>query len=267
VNGPRELELDGSEGSLHAVAWPNPEARYVALVVHGYAEHMGRYAHVVERLLADGAAVYGLDHLGHGRSEGERALVRDGEHLTADLGLLAELARDAHPDLPVVMIGHSMGGLIAARYAQTHPGELAALVLSGPVIGGNPGIEALLELDPMPEVPVDPAVLSRDPAVGEAYLSDPLVYNGPFRAETLRALFAAIAALADGPGFGALPVLWIHGADDALVPYGPAAEAFERLRGEASEQKAYPGARHEIFNETNRDQVLDDVVAFLGRSL
>jgi alpha-beta hydrolase superfamily lysophospholipase len=222
---------------------------------------------VIERLLADGATVYGLDHLGHGRSDGEPALITDGEHLTADLDLLVKLARADHPDLPLVMIGHSMGGLIATRYAQTHPGELNALVLSGPVIGGNPAMAALLELDPIPEVPIDPAVLSRDPAVGEAYVADPLVYNGPFKPETLRALFTAVAAVAEGPGFGSLPVLWIHGAEDALVPYGPTAEAFEHLRGEASEESAYPGARHEIFNETNAAEVLDGVVAFIDRSL
>jgi alpha-beta hydrolase superfamily lysophospholipase len=263
----RKLELDGSEGTLYAEVWPHPDARYIAIVVHGYAEHIGRYAHVIERLAADGATVYGLDHLGHGRSEGERALITEGEHLTTDLQLLVELARSENPDLPVVMIGHSMGGLIATRYAQTHPGNLDALVLSGPVIGANPAIAALLVLDPVPEVPIDPAVLSRDPAVGEAYLADPLVYNGPFKPETLRALFAGVAAVAEGPGFGSLPVLWIHGADDALVPYGSVAEAFEHVRGEASEERAYPGARHEIFNETNRDEVLDDVVAFINAQI
>ena len=92
-------------------------------------------------------------------------------------------------------------------------------MLSGPVIGRNPEFEALLEMDPMPEVPIDPAVLSRDPAVGEAYLADPLVYNGPFKAQTLRALFAAVEALAQAPGLGSLPVLWIHGEEDALAPH------------------------------------------------
>jgi alpha-beta hydrolase superfamily lysophospholipase len=264
---PRQLHLDGSEGELFVASWPNPDARYIALIVHGYAEHVGRYAHVAERLIADGAAVYGPDHLGHGRSAGERALVVDGEHLTADLDLVAQLARAEYPGLPLVLIGHSMGGLIAARYAQGHPGELAALVLSGPVIGGNAEIEALLEMDPMPEIPIDPAVLSRDPAVGEAYLADPLVYNGPFKAETLRALFAAVEALGSEPGFGSLPVLWIHGEEDALAPLAATSEAFEHLRGEGSEQKVYPEARHEIFNETNRDEVLDDVVAFIDRAL
>ena len=263
----RALNLDASEGKLFVASWPNPDARYIALIVHGYAEHVGRYAHVAERLVVDGAAVYGPDHLGHGRSEGERALIVAGDHLTADLDLVAQLARDEHPGLPVVVIGHSMGGLIAARYAQAHPDQLAALVLSGPVIGRNPELEALAEMDPMPEVPIDPAVLSRDPAVGEAYLADPLVYNGPFKAQTLRALFAAVEALAHAPGLGSLPVLWIHGEEDALAPHAATKEAFDHLRGEASEQKVYSGARHEIFNETNRDEVLEDVISFIDRAI
>lgn len=264
---PQERELDGSEGRLFVAVWPNSDARYVAVVVHGYAEHIGRYAHVAERLLGDGAAVYGADHLGHGRSDGERALITEGEHLTADLDLVVRLARDEHPGLPLVVIGHSMGGLIAARYAQAHRGELAALVLSGPVIAPNPDFEALAELDPMPEVPIDPSVLSRDPAVGEAYLADPLVYNGPFKAPTLRAMFGAIHALAAEPGFGELPVLWIHGEEDALAPLEPTRAAFAHLRGPASEETVYPGARHEIFNEVNGVEVLDDVIAFVRSAL
>ena len=264
---PVERDLEGGEGRLFVATWPNPDARYVALVVHGYAEHIGRYAHVAERLVADGAAVYGPDHLGHGHSDGERALINDGEHLTADLDLVAQLARDEHPGLPLVVVGHSMGGLISARYAQAHRGELAALVLSGPVIAPNPDFEALAEMDPMPEVPIDPSVLSRDPAVGEAYVADPLVYNGPFKAPTLRAMFGGIHALASEPGFAELPVLWIHGEEDALAPLGPTREAFEHLRGSATEEKVYPAARHEIFNETNSDEVLDDLVAFIDRVL
>jgi alpha-beta hydrolase superfamily lysophospholipase len=263
----REQTLEGSEGDVYVACWPNPDARYVALIVHGYGEHVGRYAHVAERLVDDGAAVYGPDHLGHGNSAGERALITDGEHLSADLDLVAALARSENPGLPLVVIGHSMGGLIAARYAQGHPGGLAALVLSGPVIGANPGFQALLELDPMPEIPIDPAVLSRDPAVGEAYVADPLVYDGPFKADTLRALFTAVEAVANDPGFAELPVLWIHGEEDALAPYEQTAEAWKHLEGERSEQKVYPGARHEIFNETNRDEVIGDVVAFINRSL
>jgi alpha-beta hydrolase superfamily lysophospholipase len=98
-----------------------------------------------------------------------------------------------------------------------HP-DLAALVLSGPFIGGNPQVEGLLTMDPLPEVPIDPGILSRDPAVGDAYASDELVYHGPFHRVTLEATFAAVREVGAGPGFGDLPTLWIHGEGDVLSP-------------------------------------------------
>jgi len=152
-----------------------------------------------------------------------------------------------------VLIGHSMGGLVATRYAQLHGSELAALVLSGPAIGGNPGIEALLAMDPIPDLPIDPSTLSRDPEVGRAYLEDPLVWHGPFRRATLEALFAAVRTIAAGPRLGPLPTLWLHGEDDALTPLAETRAAIERVRGERLESIVYPGARHEVLNETNRD--------------
>jgi alpha-beta hydrolase superfamily lysophospholipase len=267
VTQPIQHSLSGSGGNLVFWEWNTSEARFVALIAHGYAEHARRYDHVAERLVAEGAVVYAPDHMGHGKSEGERALVAQGEALTADLHLIAEIARGAHPGLPVVLIGHSMGGLVATRYAQTHTGELAALVLSGPVIGGNPEIQALLELEQIPEVPIDPDVLSRDPEVGAAYAADPLVYSGPFQRTTLESLFAGMDRVAEGPGFGELPVLWIHGSDDALAPLEPTRAAIERMRGPRTEEKIYEGARHEIFNETNRQEVLDDAIAFIKRAL
>jgi alpha-beta hydrolase superfamily lysophospholipase len=248
-------------------AWPNADARYVALLAHGYGEHIGRYEHVAARLVEHGAAVYGPDHLGHGRSEGDRVLVEDFDGVVADLHVVADRAREEHPDLPVVLIGHSMGGLIAARYAQLHGDELAALVLSGPAIGRNPDIEGLLALDPIPDVPIDPAVLSRDPAVGERYAADELVWHGPFKRATLEAMFAGVGAIAEGPALGDLPVLWIHGEADALVPLDTTRPAIERLGGERLEQRIYPEARHEVFNELNADEVLADVTAFVDRAL
>lgn len=262
---PRTVPFAGIRGRITLRRWENPDARYVALIAHGYGEHAGRYEHVADHLVAHGASVFAPDHLGHGLSEGEQALVEDLEDVVTDLHGVAGLARSAHPSLPVVLVGHSMGGLVATRFAQRHGSELAALVLSGPAIGGNPGIEALLELDPIPEVPIDPAVLSRDPEVGRAYAEDPLVWQGPFKRPTLEALFAAIAAAASSPGFGGLPTLWIHGSDDQLVPLELAREALAPLRGEVFEERIYPGGRHEMFNETNRTEVLADLTAFLDR--
>jgi len=267
MTDPIQHSLSGSGGNLVFWVWANETPTFVALIAHGYAEHARRYDHVAERLVSAGAVVYAPDHTGHGLSEGERALVENGEGMTADLHLVAEIAKGAHPDLPVALIGHSMGGLIATRYAQTHGSELDALVLSGPVIGGNPEIQGLLALDPIPEVPIDVAVLSRDPAVGAAYTADPLVYSGPFKRETLESLFAAMDRVDEGPGFGELPTLWIHGSDDGLAPIQYTRKAMEHLRGSRTEEKVYEGARHEIFNETNQDEVLDDTVEFLHRAL
>ncbi len=262
-----ETEIDGCVGKIYVRRWPNASASHIALIAHGYGEHIGRYEGLAERLVADGAVVYGPDHLGHGRSAGERALVERGEDMSTDLHDVAELASAAHPGLPVVLIGHSMGGLIATRYAQRFGDELAALVISAPIIGGNPGFEALLGMDPIPEIPIDPEVLSRDPEVGAAYAADPLVYHGPFLRPTLEALFDGVRMVAQDGSLGELPTLWIHGTEDALAPLGSTREAIELIRGPHFQQKIYEGARHEVFNEINRRDVLDDVAAFIRSAL
>lgn len=262
-----ELEVDGTRGRVLVRCWAPPEPRYLALIAHGYAEHSGRYDHVARHLADRGAVVYAPDHLGHGRSDGERASIDDLGDVVADLALVHERARDAHPELPIVLIGHSLGGIVATRFVQTQPARVDVLVLSAPFVGGNPQLFALLGLDALPDVPVDPEILSRDPAVGEAFLSDELVYHGPLRRETLTAMAAAVDEIAAGPDFGDLPVLWIHGSGDALAPPDVARPVVERLAGETVAQKLYPGARHEPFNETNRDEVLSDVAAFVDRAL
>src|SRR5262245_66573770 len=107
---------------------------------------------------------------------------------------------------------------------------------------------------PVPEAPIDPSPLSRDPAVGQQYPEDPLVWHGPFRRATLEAMVAGVHAIGDGPAL-TLPTLWLHGEDDPLVPMAETRAAVERLAGQRLEAIAYPGARHEVFNETNRDEV------------
>jgi len=261
-------EFEGRAGRIFVRRWTGDGDRFVALVAHGYGEHSGRYDHVAVELVGIGAAcVYAPDHLGHGQSVGERALINGFEPVVDDLHAVAERARDDHPGLPVVLIGHSMGGLIATLLAQRYAGELAALVLSGPLIGANPGLDLLLELDPIPDVPIDPTILSRDPDVGTAYAADPLVYHGPFRRETVSAMVAAIEAVAGGGDLGALPTLWIHGQSDQLVPYDATSGAIARIRGTALEHEVYPGAAHEVFNETNRVDVLAHVTSFIERVL
>src|SRR5688500_16225153 len=200
--------------SVHVQEWPVDDPARLVVLVHGYGEHIGRYAHVAAALNARGSTVVGPDHRGHGRSDGEPALVEDFEPIVDDLRTVVQ---DTRGDLPVVMVGHSMGGLIATRYAQRHREDLAGLVLSGPAVGLAPVIEGWLAAPEPPSDPIDVAVLSRDSAVGEAYAADPLVWHGGWKRPTLEAFVAADKAIAEGPGFGDLPLLFIHGADDQLV--------------------------------------------------
>ncbi|WP_186777599.1 alpha/beta hydrolase [Streptomyces salinarius] len=259
----REHTLTGTRGRIAVREWPAGQPRYVAVLVHGYGEHSGRYEEVAGVLTGHGAAVYAPDHVGHGRSEGERVVVEDFEDVVTDVHAVTELARAAHPGLPVVMVGHSMGGLIASRYAQRHPGELTALVLSGPVIGDWELPRRLLALDEIPDTPISPASLSRDPAVGAAYAADPLVWHGPMKRPTLEAFVRTLETVAKGGDVGRLPLLWVHGDDDRLVPLPGSRIGVEPLSGGDLTERIYPGARHELFNETNRDEVFTDLTRFL----
>ncbi|MFJ9542892.1 lysophospholipase [Streptomyces sp. NPDC101225] len=259
----REHVLTGTRGTLAVREWPRERPRYVALVVHGYGEHVGRYAELAGVLREHGAAVYGPDHMGHGRSAGERVVIEDFEDVVTDVHAVAALARSAHPGVPVVLIGHSMGGLIAARYAQRYGDELAALVLSGPVIGAWELPGRLLALDEIPDTPVSPAALSRDPAVGAAYAGDPLVWHGPMKRPTLQAFERTLETVALGGGIGRLPLLWVHGEDDRLVPLAGSRPGVARLRGDHLTERVYAGARHEVFQETNKAEAFKDLVHFL----
>jgi alpha-beta hydrolase superfamily lysophospholipase len=265
---PTTTTHDGHAGALYVVRWDRDDARYLAVLCHGYGEHIGRYEHVADALVDHGAAVVGLDHAGHGRSEGTRVLIADYEDVVADLHRVVTSAHDEHPELPVVLIGHSMGGMIAARYAQLHGDELAALVLSGPVLGRWEAAEQLLALDPIPEVPIDPETLSRDPAVGEAYAADPLVWHGSFERTTLEALRTCLARIDEGGEVADLPTLWVHGEDDQLVPIGPSRAGVRALvPPEQLTEEVRADARHEVFNETDRDEVIAEVTAFVDRVL
>lgn len=261
-----EWTLDGHAGRLAGRTWEGASPTHVVLLAHGYGEHAGRYDHVAAALLAAGATVHAVDHVGHGKSEGDRVVVADFERVVDDLHAVDGRARAQHPGLPVVLIGHSMGGLIAARYAQRYGDSLAAVVLSGPLVGTWGGAR-LLELDELPDTPLDSTTLSRDPEVGRAYEADPLVWHGPFQRPTVEAIVRALAAVQDGPSLGALPLMWAHGADDRLVPPTGARTGVEHLRGETYVERLYPGAQHEIFNETNADEVLADVVSFVRDAL
>ncbi len=260
------FERRGHAGQLASKRWGSWRPRYLVVLVHGYGEHVDRYDWLAEQLVDNGAAVYAHDHVGHGRSQGERVLVTDFELVVDDLRGLVQRAHAEHPGVPLVLIGHSMGGMIAARYLQRFPHEVTCAVLSGPVIGRWSAVTDLLALDEIPATPIDITTLSRDDEVGERYAADELVWHGDFKRPTLQALATTIDKI-NSSGPLPVPTLWLHGEDDQLVPIEGSREGWEKIRAGDSEQKSYPGARHEIFNETNKDEVVADVLAFVNRQL
>ncbi|MGO8686293.1 MAG: lysophospholipase [Candidatus Dormibacteria bacterium] len=241
------------------------------LISHGYAEHGGRYRHVAERLTAAGIAVIVPDHRGHGRSGGRPVSVARFDDYIEDLHRVASDAVAEQGDAPTVLLGHSMGGLIAAVYALHHAAELRGLVLSAPAVT-SPGVGAptaafgrlLARLAPEVGVLKLPlGKISRDPEVVAAYRADPLVHPRRVRArlgaEMLRAMDEVSAGL---PGL-VLPLLAMQGDADALVDPSSAAYVHARVGSADRTLRVYPGLYHEIFNEPERDRVIDEMVAWV----
>lgn len=259
-----EAGFDGSEGRIFFRRWDPPEAPVrIVLIVHGYAEHGGRYGHVADELTRRGAVVYADDHLGHGRSDGERALITDFEHVVDDLHALASIARGEHPGLPLVLVGHSMGGLVAGRFAQRWPDEVAGVVFCGAVIGDWEWAREVLAEPELPNIPFDPAALSRDPAAGAAYAADPLVYHGQYKRGLLEAEVAALDRFQGHTDALTMPVLFLHGSADPFVPFERSLQAVQDMPTEDVSIHVYDGARHEVLNETNRDEVIGHLAAWL----
>jgi alpha-beta hydrolase superfamily lysophospholipase len=269
VRVPTQRRVSVPSGALVVHVWPPPgPPEAVVMLAHGYAEHALRHSHVAERLTELNALVAAPDQRGHGQSAGVRGLMSDLDDYADDLAAIAALIEADHPKVPQVLVGHSMGGNIAARFVQLHHGtRLRALVLSGPVLGGNPEVFALADHEPIPNVPVDPGVLSRDSSVGVAFAADPLVYHGPYRRRTIEAYRESVARIASGGSLGPVPTLWIHGENDQLAPLNLTRAAIERVKGPDFQEIVYQGARHEIFNETNREQVIADLLSFLSKAL
>ncbi|MDP9358950.1 MAG: lysophospholipase [Chloroflexota bacterium] len=268
-------ELVGHGGlRLRTGLWcPSGEAAAVVLLSHGYGEHLGRYAHVIEALVGRGYAVAGLDHRGHGESAGRRTGIRRFDDYVEDLHLLAGQVRERFPVLPRFMLGHSMGGLIATRYALRHQADLAGLILSGAALQIGDDVSPLLRRvgglisAVAPHLPVVPArrpgILSTDPEVERHFAADPLCYQGRLRARTgHQMMLASVEARARCDAL-TLPLLVMHGADDTLTNPAGSQLLHDRSRSADKTLKLWPGLRHEIFNEPQREDVIAFMLAWL----
>jgi acylglycerol lipase len=262
------------EGGLEIYwqAWlPEDDPRAVVVLAHGASEHSGRYAWTGEQLNARGYAVYAIDHRGHGKSAGGRAVIDRMDNAVEDLHTLVERARGAHPGRPLVLLGHSMGGCVALAYTEVHEDALDALVLSGPLAvleAASPAQRivgrVLSAVAPsLGVVAIDSTAVSRDPQVVADYDDDPLNYHGKLPARTVTELAKAIEGFPEAVTRFRLPLLVMHGTADRLVPIAGGEMVAERAGSEDKTFKRYDGLFHEILNEPERQQVLNDMADWL----
>ncbi len=268
-----ETHATGSTGHLlFRRAWLPETPQRVVVLVHGYAEHSGRYEHVGSQLASAGCAVHAYDQQGHGKSGGIRCHVRSFEHLLDDLEDFLATVRAEHTSLPVFAVGHSMGGLVVAAYACQRAPNIAGIATSGAALALSENISrrrilcARLLRWPAPRLSlasgIDPETLSRDPAVVRAYLEDPLVHQ---RLTTSLAceMFSAMERTASSAAQVRIPMLLLHGEDDRVCPVSGSRDFFDRLLVPSRRLRTYPGLRHEIFNEPERVAVLDDLIDWI----
>lgn len=265
------------EANIYFQSWlPESEPRGVLLIVHGLAEHSGRYGNVVNHFVPLGYAVYGIDHLGHGKSDGTRVYVKRFDDYTNTLKVYFDMIREWQPDKPIFLVGHSMGGLISAVYLLDHQAELAGAVLSGPAVKiPNHVTPAMLFLGKILSALIPRFGLlalsadgvSRDPAVVQTYVSDPSVYRGKATARLAAEMLKAMQTINGQAARITLPILIVQGSADKLVNPAGAQMLYEAISSADKEIRIYDGLYHEVFNEPEHDKVLRDVKLWLEAHL
>ena len=194
-----------------------------------------------------------------------RRSVTDFADVVADIRTLADIAIGEHQDLPLVLIGHSMGGLLTSRFAQLFPSDVAGIALLGAVIGDWTWAREALAAPELPPATTDFSGMSRDEAAVEGYATDPLIYRGRYKRPLLEAEMLALDLFQENIDQLTMPVLFCHGDDDPFVDYRTSLAAVEAMPSTDKTIRVYEGARHELVNETNRDEVIDEIAAFVSR--
>lgn len=272
---PTESKAAGAR--LHLQKWlPDNDPKAIILLVHGYAEHAGRYQYFAEHCVGKGYAVFAIDHWGHGQSDGTPGYVPDFSVFHDGVNQLVACAKQDFPKLPVILVGHSMGGLICATYLLSEQSKFFACVLSGPAIKAAEEPSVFLKaisgflsrfFPKLGVLELDPNGVSRDPQVVADYLADPLVYNGKMGARLAAEMLNNMTKIQEKAGQISLPMLMLHGEQDSLA----AAEGSKFLDNHisSSDKKLiiYPEMFHEIFNEPEKDRVLNDMTDWLDEKL
>jgi alpha-beta hydrolase superfamily lysophospholipase len=264
-----EFQVPGHGGNVHVRLWaPSSTPRALVFIVHGYAEHGGRYGHVADALTASGLAVVAPDHVGHGLSDGERALITDFGLVVDDLGTIASAASERlKVTTPLLLLGHSMGGLFVARFVQRWPDRATGAAFMGAVIGDWKWARKVLSRPELPPEDSDPMGMPRDLEACRAYDADPLVYRGVYKRPLLEAEIVALDEFREDIDKIRIPVGFFHGTADPFVPFGDSLQAINDMPSSAKTAKLYDEAKHELLNEINKGEVIDDFQRWIDSTL
>lgn len=261
----QEGRVSSSEDmSIYWQRWlPKEPPKAVLFFVHGLAEHSGRYGFPVQHFVPRGYACWGLDLRGHGQSSGRRVHVRSFDDYAQDVSAVLEVVQDHHGDLPMCIVGHSMGGLIALRYFLDNPKRFFGAILSSPALEAHPNqqpprllrklAKLVSRLAPRTLFPSDLDVntISRSPDVVEAYRSDPLV-SCKVSARWFTAIEATMIEVRGRTQELSQPVLMMQSAADVLVNPAATRSWAEEAPAQWLDYVEWPGFFHEMFNEPER---------------
>ena len=251
---------------------PGRDPKAGVVLVHGLAEHSGRYHEFIRFLLEQGFAVDTFDLRGHGQSQGAAVFVREFEEYLSDLDLFMDRVKARLPGKPIFLVGFSMGGGIVALYCILHKPQIRGAVLSGPTVRLNQNLSPLLQkvsgvlgrMAPGLKLKrIDHHLVSRDKDVQQAYDRDPLVYRHGLKARLGAELIRStqlIQKLAENFSY---PVLLLQGGEDKLVDPTAAPWFYEKISSSDRTLKVYPELFHEVLNEPEKEQVRRDILTWL----
>jgi acylglycerol lipase len=246
----------------------------VVVISHGLNAHSGLYEWAAQQLTSKGLAVYALDHRGRGRSEGERFFVRKFADYTQDLATFIDMVKVREPGLPVFLLGHSAGGVIACAYTLEHQEELAGLICEDFAYQVPVPKIALTLLKGISHVAPHAHVFklknedfSRDPAVVAALNADPLIANEAQPSETIAELARADELLAKSFQRFTLPLLILHGTADKVTKPSGSKEFYEKAGSSDKTLKLYEGHFHDLLADIGKQKVMADIQAWIDAHL
>ena len=252
---------------------PNSNPNMILLVVHGFAEHGGRYSNLIDHFLPLNYAIYAIDHVGHGNSDGHRYYVDSVFDFVDSVKKLTEIIKISHPNTPLFILGHSMGGLITSLSLIDNQDEYKGAILSAPLVKNYGRISPILiyitrilsvTFPKLGVSSIDAKYISRDPKVVESYLNDPLIsIKNKMTARLAIELIDGMRYLLDNACKIKLPTKIFQGMGDVIVDPGGAQLLYDAISSDDKKIKHYDTLFHEILNEPEKKDVLKDIEYWL----